>query len=122
MGIRNKSKTKKYKSVPYNGDRNVDQADCMKRLWGKVHNIHIQIWNENVIFHRFILVLSYLRLTINIFFCLITWRKQKPRWNCQPEGRQAAAARAQHSLTITAPIILSLPSIPPKLGGGKRLW
>ena len=35
MGIRNKSKTKKYKSIPYNGDRNADQADCMKHLWGK---------------------------------------------------------------------------------------
>ena len=68
MGIRNKSKTKKYKSIPYNGDRNADQADCMKHLWGKYIIFKIQIWNENIIFHRFILVLSYLRLTINIFF------------------------------------------------------
>ena len=32
MGIRNKSKTKKYNSIPYNGDRNADQAYYMKHI------------------------------------------------------------------------------------------
>ena len=90
MGIRNNSKTKKYKSIPYNGDRNVDQADCMKRLWGKVHNIQIQIWNENVIFHRFILVLSYLRLTINIFFFVSSLGGNKNKMELPVRGKETS--------------------------------